>query len=426
LNETSLTGLFSFLVVLILLSGFFSSSETGMMALNRYRLKHLKKVHRGARIAHKLLERPDRLIGLILIGNNLVNILASAIATVIAIELWGNAGIAVATVLLTLVILIFAEVTPKTWAALHPETVAFPAAYILRGLLWLFHPLVWLVNIITNNLLRLLGVNPVTGGVTALSSDELRTIVGEAGPHISQRHQGMLLNILDLEKVTVDDIMVPRGEIFGIDLEDDDREIIDRLTNSSYTRLVLYQEDINNVIGILHMRRVSKFLTSDGLDRNAMVELAREAYFVPEATPLNTQLLNFQNKKQRIAIVVDEYGAVQGLVTLEDLLEEIVGEFTSTLASEEDEIRPQPDGSYLIAGAATIRDINKTLDWDLPVDGPKTLNGLVLEQLESFPDAEASVQINDYYFEITDQRGTKIHTMKAKKRKTASEANIET
>ncbi len=416
MNDAPLAYLFGFLVFLIILSAFFSSSETGMMALNRYRLKHLKKVHRGARLANDLLQRPDRLIGLILIGNNAVNILASAIATVIAIRLWGNAGIFIATILLTLVILIFAEVTPKTLAALYPERVAFPASYILKGLMSFCYPLVWCVNVITNNLLRLFGVDPHEASVDELSSDELRTIVGEAGPHIPKRHQGMLLNILDLEKVTVEDIMIPRNEIYGIDLADDDRQIIDRLRNSEITRIVLFEEDINNVLGFLHMRRVSHFLNEDKLNREAMVAAVKEPYFVPESTPLNTQLLNFQNTKQRIALVVDEYGSVQGLVTLEDILEEIVGEFTSNLADQKSDIRTLQDGFYLIDGTATVRDINKALDWELPVDGPKTINGLILEHLESFPDANACIQIENYTFEITDQQGTQIETVKAAQR----------
>jgi Mg2+/Co2+ transporter CorB len=415
LNEAPLGLLFTILAVLIILSAFFSSSETGMMSLNRYRLKHLKNSgHRGARRASRLLDRPDRLIGLILIGNNLVNILASAIATVIAIRLWGNPGIFIATLLLTLVILIFAEITPKTIAALHPERVAFPASLILTPLLKLLYPLVWLVNGITNGLLRLLGINPSEHPELSLSSDELRTIVNDAGHMIPQQHQGMLLNILELEKVTVDDIMIPRVEVYGLDLDDDDDTLLRRIQTSEYTRLPVYRENVNDVSGILHLRRSSRFIDVDGLHRARMLAEVEAPYFIPEGTPLNTQLLNFQQQKHRIAVVVDEYGEVLGLVALEDILEEIVGEFTSNLAETIDDIYPQQDGSYIINGTANIREVNKALGWVLPTDGPKTLNGLLLEYLESFPDGNVGVLIGDYYLEILDLQDNVIQAVRAR------------
>jgi Mg2+/Co2+ transporter CorB len=418
LNEAPLGLLFTILGILILLSAFFSSSETSMMSLNRYRLKHLKNSgHRGARRASRLLERPDRLIGLILIGNNLVNILASAIATVIAIQLWGNAGIAIATVLLTLVILIFAEITPKTIAALHPERVAFPASWILGPLLTLLYPVVWLVNGITNGLLRLLGINPAEHPELSLSSDELRTIVNDAGHRIPQQHQGMLLNILELEKVTVDDIMIPRVDVYGLDLDDDDDTLLRRIQSSEYTRLPVYRENVNDIVGILHMRRVSRFIDKNGLQRERMMRELDQPYFIPEGTPLNTQLFNFQQQKRRIAVVVDEYGEVLGLVALEDILEEIVGEFTSNLAEAIEDIYPQQDGSYLINGTASVRDINKSLQWDLPTAGPKTLNGLLLEYLESFPDGNVGVLIGGYYLEILDLQDNVIQAVRARSMK---------
>lgn len=423
MNEAPLGLLFSILAALILLSGFFSSSETSMMSLNRYRLKHLKeKGHRGARRAGKLLDRPDRLIGLILIGNNLVNIFASAIATVIAIQLWGNAGIAIATVSLTLVILIFAEITPKTIAALHPEKVAFPASLILVPLMKVLYPVVWLVNAITNNLLRLLGIDASKHPELGLSSDELRTIVNDAGHHIPQRHQGMLLNILELEKVTVDDIMIPRVEVYGLDLDEDDDCLLRRIQSSEYTRLPVFKDDINDISGILHMRRTSRFIDAQGLRREAMIAELEPPYFIPEGTPLHTQLLNFQQQKHRIAVVVDEYGEVMGLVALEDILEEIVGEFTSNLAETIEDIYPQKDGSFIINGSATIRDINKSLDWQLPTEGPKTLNGLLLEYLESFPDGNAGISIDDYALEILDLQDNMIQAVRARVH-TARETN---
>lgn len=414
INDASLTTLFAILTGLILLSGFFSSSETSMMALNRYRLKHLlQNNHKGAKRASKLLERPDRLIGLILIGNNLVNILASAIATVIAIRLWGTSGILIATVVLTLVILIFAEITPKTIAALHPEKVAFPASYILLPLLKIMSPLVWLVNSVTNGLLRLFGFDPNKQSDEHVSSEELRTIVTEAGQLIPMRHRNMLLNILDLEEVTIDDIMVPRNEVYGIDLDASDQEILRTVQNCSHTRLPVWRDDINDVIGVLHMRSMSRILNTQGLDRAALEQEMDMPYFIPEGTPLHTQLLNFQQKKRRLAIVVDEYGEVMGLVALEDILEEIVGEFTSNLAETVDSIYAQRDGSFIINGSATIREINKSLQWNLPTDGPKTLSGLILEHLESFPDAKVGLIIGSYRLEILELEGNVVQAVRA-------------
>jgi Mg2+/Co2+ transporter CorB len=413
LNEAPLGILFSVLAALIFLSGFFSSSETAMMSLNRYRLKHLQKNdHHGAIRAGKLLARPDRLIGLILIGNNLVNILASAIATVIAIRLWGDAGIAIATLSLTMVILIFAEITPKTVAALHPEEVAFPASLVLLPLMRLLYPLVWLVNTITNGLLHMLGVDPVHKSDENLSQEELRTLVAEAGALIPHKRRHMMLNILALEEVEVDDIMVPRNEVYGIDLEDSDDDILRCIQTSSHTRLPVWREDINNIVGVLHLRKISKIIDTQGLDRAALEREMEAPYFIPESTPLNTQLMNFQKKKHRLAVVVDEYGQVMGLVALEDILEEIVGEFTSNLSETEDNIFPQRDGSYIITGTANVRDLNKALEWDLPTAGPKTLSGLVLENLESFPDGNTCLVIGNYRLEILELKGTVIQAVK--------------
>jgi Mg2+/Co2+ transporter CorB len=421
LNEAPLGLLYSVLVVLILLSGFFSSSETGMMSLNRYRLKHLRKQnHRGARRASKLLDRPDRLIGLILIGNNAVNILASAIATVIAIRLWGDAGIAIATISLTLVILVFAEITPKTIAALHPERIAFPASVVLLPLMKLMYPVVWLVNSVTNGLLRLLGVDPSAAKEEHVSSEELRTIVTEAGALIPPRHRGMLLNILDLEEVSVDDVMVPRNEVYGIDLDDSDEEILRCVQASNHTRLPVWRDDINNIVGVLHMRNISRIIDKQGLDRDALEREMDKPYFIPESTPLHTQLVHFQKNKLRLAIVVDEYGEVMGIVALEDILEEIVGEFTSRMGDDNETIFAQRDGSYIIAGNASLREVNKSLSWELPTDGPKTLSGLILEYLESFPDGNAGLAIAGYRFEILELQGNVIQAVRASPAKVKS------
>ena len=385
-----------------------------MMSLNRYRLKHLRKEkHKGAQRASEMLERPDRLIGLILIGNNLVNIAASAIATVIAIRLYGDAGIVIATLALTLVILIFAEITPKTIAAMHPERIAFPASVILLPLMKLLYPIVLSVNSVTNSLLRLLGVDPRNKQEEHVSKEELRTIVTEAAALIPQRHRGMLVNILDLEGVNVDDIMVPRNEVYGIDLDASDEEIMACIQRSTHTLLPVWRDDINDIVGVLHLRNIGRVLSGGHLDRDALEREMDVPYFIPESTPLHTQLMNFQKKKRRLGIVVDEYGDVTGLVALADILEEIVGNFTSNLTDPDDEVFPQRDGSYVITGTANVRDINRALDWSLPTNGPKTLRVLILEHLESFPDGNAGLMIDRYRLEILELEGNVVRVVRA-------------
>jgi len=401
LNHISTGALFTLLAILIVLSAFFSSSETGLMSLNRYRLKHLvEKGHRGAKLAMDLLKRPDRLLGIILLGNNFVNILASALATIIALRLLGETGIAVATGLLTFVILIFAEVAPKTLAALHPERIAFPAAYIYTPLLKILYPLVYLVNILANGLLRLLGVKPDQVKHEGVSVEELRSVVRETSKLIPQKHQDMLMGILNLENATVDDIMVPRNEIFAVDLEDDWDDILKQLSTCHRTRIPFYRDDINNIVGVMHMRRIINLLTHDELTRENLEKGIREAYFIPEGTSLYQQLENFQHNKRRTALAVDEYGDVQGLVTLEDILEEVVGEFTTTSHVSNQNIQTQDDNSCLISGNTHIREINRSLGWHLPVNGPKTLNGLILEYMEMIPEQGTSLMIAHHPIEI--------------------------
>jgi len=377
-----------------------------MMSLNRYRLRHKAKANdKNALRVQSLLEQPDKLIGVILIGNNFVNILASSIATVVAIRLWGDGGIALATGLLTLIILVFAEVTPKTLAALRPERVAFPASYLLKPLLSLIYPAVWLVNIISNGILRLCGVNAKDITPDHLSREELRTLVNEAGALIPGRHKGMLIGILDLEEVTVNDIMIPKHEVVGIDLNDDISDIMKLLQTSQHTRVPVFKSDLNNLVGILHLRKLSRLLLEEELNKAAIMQLVAEPYFIPEGTPLHTQLVNFQKSRRRLGFVVDEYGDVQGIATIEDILEEIVGEFTTDMAAANKDILAQGDGSYYIDGAATIREINKALNWNLPTDGPKTLSGIITEHLESIPEANLCIKINGYHIEtkkITD------------------------
>mgnify|MGYP003964043735 FL=1 len=373
-----------------------------MMAINRYRLRHLSRIgHRGARSVSTLLERPERLIGLILLGNNFVNILASSIATIIGLRLFGDAGIAIATGFLTFVVLIFAEVTPKTIAALNPERFAFPAAYLLTPLLRILYPLVRLINWITNLVLRTFGISITAEQNDHLSREELRTVVKEAGGLIPQKHQAMLTSILDLEQVTVEDIMVPRNEIIGIDIEDDWQDILNQITLSQHTRLPVFRDNTEHLLGILHMRDAIHLHATESDDKAELIKLLRDQLFIPEQTTLNTQLLQFQRLKQRMGLVVDEYGDVQGLVTLEDLLEEIVGEFTTDASDIIPEVQSREDGSYLVEGSANLRELEKNMGGELPQDGPKTLNGLILEHLEDIPESGTSMMINGYPIEVT-------------------------
>lgn len=371
------------------------------MSLNRYRLRSQSKTgHSGARRVETLLKQPDRLISVILIGNNLVNIFASSIATVIAIRLWGDAGIALASGLLTLIILIFAEVAPKTLAARYPERIAYPSSFILKPLLFIFSPLVWLVNGASKGLLRLLGIRTTQhNNPDSLNSDELRAVVYEAGNLIPRKHQDMLISILDLEKMTVDDIMIPRNEVIGINIEDDIDIIKSQLQSTQHTRLPVYKKEINNTVGIFHMRNVARFFSDENLNKSTIMQNTREPYFVPAGIPLNKQLINFQKTRQRMGLIVNEYGDVQGLITLEDILEEIVGEFTSDMSSSSKDIHPQADGSFLIDGTTAVRDINSILKWQLPTGGPKTLNGLILDELEFIPEHNLCINLSSYKVE---------------------------
>ncbi|MBL0711309.1 MAG: DUF21 domain-containing protein [Colwellia sp.] len=420
MDNISTQMLFIILGMLIFISAYFSGSETSMMSLNRYRLRHLEKEkHQGAKRVSKLLKRPDRLIGLILIGNNLVNIAASAIATIIALRLSKEAGIPddigvlIATIALTLIVLIFAEVTPKTLAALYPEKIAFPSSILLSLLLKVLFPLVIVVNWITNGILMILGISSEQREQHSLSSEELRTVVNESGALLHERDQSMLMSILDLEKVSVEDIMIPRNELVGIDINDDWKKIQKQLTQANHTRVLLYRDNIDDVVGYIHARDALKVLSKSQFTKATLLRAVRELYFIPEGTPLNIQLLKFQHAKERLGLVVDEYGDIQGLVTLEDILEEIVGDFTTTMTpTASEEVTLQPDGSYLVDASASIRDVNKEMSWVLPTDGPKTLNGLIIEYLEDIPQNKLSVRIAGYPVEIVDVTGNMIKTVR--------------
>jgi Mg2+/Co2+ transporter CorB len=399
-EDVPLAALFGVLFLLLVLSAFFSGSETALMSLNRYQLRHkAREGHRGARLAEKLLERPDRLIGLILLGNNLVNFSAASLVAIIAFKIGGQPAVAVGTVLLTLVVLIFSEAAPKTLAALHPERLAYPASVIYYPLLKITYPVVWLVNVMSNAVLYLFGVRASDNELEALTREELRTIVFEAGTRISTRYRQMLLSILDLEKVTVDDVMTPHNEIVGIDLNDTPEEIEEIIAGSEHTRLPVYRDNIDNVVGILHLRHLANLASFD-FKADDLKRLLIEPYYVPEGTPLSTQLVQFQRRRERIALIVDEYGDIQGIVTLEDILEEIVGEFTTDPADDIDDVQREPSGSFLVDASAYIRELNRSQGWELPTDGPKTLNGLIVEMLETIPDPGVCLKIGDYPIEI--------------------------
>ena len=383
--------------VMILLSAYFSGTETAMMALNRYRLRHLvRRGNRGAKKADSMLQRLDRLLGVILVGNNLVNFSAATVATVIGFQLMGDTGVLLAPWILTIVFLIFAEVAPKTLAAERPESWALKAVFILKPLQKVLMPAVALVNVVSNALVR--PFLPSSDDDDQLTTDELKTVVVEGATSVGER-QRMLTRILDLESVTVDDIMVPRAEIAAINIDDALNTIMTTVAASQHTLLPIYKDSFDNVLGILHLRRVARLIFNEDFSKADLLQLTREPYYVPEATPLHTQLFNFQKERQRLALVVDEYGDIQGIVTLEDILEEIVGEFTSDYAANMPEISPQEDGSFVIDGMAVLRDINRALKWDLPINGPKTLSGFVLEHLETIPETNVCLRAGDYQIE---------------------------
>ncbi len=412
MNDIPTETLFIILGAMVLLSGFFSGSETALMTLNRYRLKSLAdKGHRGAILAQKLLDRPDRLLGLILLGNNIVNIFAATLATLIALRIFGEIGIAIAPFALTFIILVFSEVTPKTLAALKPEQLAFPSAYVYTLIATPLYPFVWLVNIFSNTLLAIIGIHPDKETRRELDSDELRAVVIEARQFIPSAHAKMLLGILDLERVSVEDIMIPRNEITGIDLNDDWNDIVHQITHSQRTRVPIFHDSIDDTVGILHLRKVLNLFSRDELNIDTLKSLIRQAYFIPAATSLTRQLLNFQENRRRSALVVDEYGSIQGLVTLEDILEEIVGQFTTDSPTRSQGIHKH-DGYYLIDGNIHIRDINRTLNWHLPSNGPRTLNGLILEYMEIIPQPGTSLMIDGYTIEITRMDNNAVRTAK--------------
>lgn len=408
------TVLFFVLVFLAGLSIFFALAETAMLSVNIYRIRHLvRQNHRLARQVHQLLERPDRLFSIILLCDTFADIAASAIATLLALHYLGKGGVLPATFILTLILLIFGKVAPKTLATFYPQPIAFIAAWPLIILSRLLYPLIWFTNKAANGILRLCGIKVGVRAMEHLNREELRTLVYEAGENLPKDYQTMVLKVLDLERTAVEDVMVPRNEIAGIDLAASWEDTIQQLVTSQYTRLPIYQDAIDQIVGILHLRKVSNLLAQNKLTKKTLLEVMEEAYFIPEGTPLNTQLLNFRRAKQRIGLVVDEYGDIQGLVTLEDILEEIVGEFTTDeLAALVRAIQAQEDGSYLVDGSISIRDLNNTLGLHLPSEGPRTLSGLIVEYLEMLPQAGVSLRMGNQPLEIIHVKGNLIKTVR--------------
>ncbi len=405
--------LFIVMFGLIGVSAFFSASEIGMMSLNRYRLRHLvKKNHKQAQRVNQLLTHPDKLLSVVLIGNTLANILASMLATLIGERLYGEMGVVLLTTLLTLLILIFAEMLPKTLAAIHPQRVAFVCVGPLIAVQWLLSPLIALVAYSANSLLRLSGVSLVRGQKEALTRDELRSVMHESGGLLPLEHKSMLISLLDLESICVEDIMVPKAEITGLDLELSWSKLLEQLETAQHTRLPLFKGSLEQLVGVVHVRSILNLMLSEPLDLPGLLSLAEQPYYIPLGTPLNAQILNFQKMKRRSCFVVDEYGDLQGLVTMEDILEEVVGDFTTDIAALSKDVVLQADGAMILDASITLRQLNRELGWQLPALGPRTLSGLIIEYLGYIPPAHCCLVIDCYRIEILKVADNMIKSVK--------------
>ncbi len=408
MDTTSLTTLFLILVVFIILSAFFSISETSMMAINRYRLKHLAQTgHRGAKLTSLLLQKVDRLLSVILLGSSLVNAAAASLVTVITIRLFGNHewAITMGALVLTFLLLIFSEITPKIMGASYPEKIAFPASFVLSPLLQVAKPIIWFVNLFVQSLLWLMRFKTVSGAQHKLSMEELRMLVLEESHFIPKGHQSILLNIFDLEAITVDDVMIPRSQIEAIDITIPPETMREQLSTAYHARVLAYKENLDNVVGILDVRKALAKLESEPISAENLSQILKEPYFVPEGTPLFSQLQHFKENRRRLGLVVDEYGELRGLVALEDIIEEILGEFNAHSPMQTGMYQKLEDGSYLVEGSSLLRELNRKLGLALPLDGPKTLNGLILEHFEDIPESGTSLKIADYPVEIVQTHG---------------------
>lgn len=410
-----LESLFFVLFILLLLSAFFSGAETSLMSVNRYKLKHKHKL--GDNSANKvnfLVTNPEKTLGLILLLNNFVNILASAISTLIAIKIYGEAGVAISVVVLTIIILIFAEVTPKTFAALYADKIAYPVSLLLYPLIKVFYPIVILINFISKIILSMFGIKTEKINRELLTKDEIKLIVKESSHRIPKNHEDMIVNMIDLEKVKVEDAMIPRNELVAVDIEDDLEKISKKILNCKHTRIPIYKKELNKLLGFLHKRKVIDILIENKMTKENILKQISPSYFIPEDTSLTSQLINFKKQKKRIGFVVDEYGDVKGVVTLDDILEEIVGEFDEN--AKNDGIIKINSQTYIIDGAIQIREINKSLDWEIPETAAKTINGYILECLENIPTQGETFDSEGYLFEIVEMSNNFVKNVKVTKK----------
>ena len=397
MNEIPLWILLASIAFLVLMSAFFSGSETSMMAINRYRLKHLvKEKNKSAKRVSRLLEKTDRLLGVILIGNNFTHTLSTALATVVAIRIWSDNAVLAVTVFMTIIMIIFAEVMPKTIAALKPESIAFPSSYLLKPLSKILSPLITLVSFVSNNVTKLMGIDLDNANKDELKPEELRTLLQTSG--VPKRQEEMLMGIFDMDNLSVNDVMIPKNEIIGIDLNDEIKDIVKQLQEIDFTYVPCYEDTIDNIQGFLSLNKKAEFLGSETKSIRNLKDELREPLFVPENTPLYKQLANFQSSGRRVGLIVDEYGDIEGIITLRSILEIIVGEIT-TESIEKMDIMPQADGSYLVDGSMMIREVNRRLEWELPTEGPKTLSGLILEEIQTIPDTNVGLSIENYRIE---------------------------
>jgi Mg2+/Co2+ transporter CorB len=416
MEEISIGQLVGTLVVLLVISGFFSIAETSMMAINRYRLKHMvNQGHGGAARVEELLRRTDKLLGAILIGNNLVNAAAATLASLIAVQFFGQGkfAYAVSTLAISFLIIVFAEITPKVVGATYPERIAPALAYVLKPVQWVLQPGVWFVNLFVRPLLLVIGIRPEENTqLEKLSPEEIRTLVLESSTFMPKKHVSILMNLFDLGAVTVQDIMVPRAKIESIKLDDDMDTIVHQLVTSYHQRLPVFRSALGEVVGVLHIKKVIAALPTGTLDKATLEQMLNEPYFVPATTPVLAQIQYFQENQERIALVVDEYGELMGLLTLEDIIEEIIGKFTTSLPSAGPALAWDSTGAATAEGTTPVRDVNRALGLSLPTDGPKTLNGLILEHLQDIPEADVSIKIGNVPMEIVHAQGRTIKTVR--------------
>jgi len=411
LNNISTEILIIILVILFLLSAFFSGSETALMSINKYKMRHQAKLNnKGAKAAKKLLENPDKIIGVILLGNNLTNILITQITTLISLRLYGDIGLAIATGLLTIFILIFAELTPKTIGEMHSEKVAYSSSLLYKPMLIILYPLVFIINLIANSIIRMMGLKDNISA-SSLSSEELKTVLSESSIKFSKPHLKMLESIIDLEKATVEDIMIPRSDIYGIDIGEDIVSIISNFKSTPYTRIPVYEDNIENLLGLIHIKNITPLLTSKSINKDEIKKLIKKPYYIVSGTSLYKQLLNFQKEKRRIGFIIDEYGNIQGLVTLEDILEEIVGDFTSDPGSSEEIISTNDKNIFIIDGGVHIREINQILKINLVSKEAKTINGFILEHIENLPKINDIISIQGHTFKILENLDNAVKTV---------------